>query len=63
MHAALPVLALYLPATQDEQTPPSGPEKPTLHVHAALPELELGAFEFEGQAKHVDDVLAPTVVE
>ena len=63
MHATLPVLALYLPATQEEQTPPSGPVNPALQVHAAIPELDAGEFEFAGQVKHVDDVLAPTVVE
>jgi hypothetical protein len=42
VHAALPVLILYLPATQAEQTPPFGPVNPVLHVQAAMTVLELG---------------------
>ena len=63
VHATLPTLALYLPATQAEQTPPSGPVNPALQLQEPTAELEIGAFEFEGQAKHVDDVLAPAIPE
>ena len=48
MHATLPVLALYLPATQEEQTPPSGPVNPGLHMHLALDPLPAGAALFTG---------------
>ena len=54
----LPLVVLYLPATQEEQTPPSGPVNPALQVHVTIPELDAGEFEFAGQVKHVDDVLA-----
>ena len=63
VHAALPVLVLYLPATHAEQTPPSGPENPALQMQAPTTELELGEFEFVGQVKHTDAALAPTVPE
>jgi hypothetical protein len=36
---------------------------PALQVQAAMPVLELGAFAFEGQAKHVASALAPTTAE
>lgn len=61
--AAEPLTALYLPATHPEHVPPFAPVYPALQAHAATSELELGAFEFEAQAKQVDDVLAPTVTE
>ena len=63
VHATLPVLVLYLPATQPEQTSPSGPENPALQMQAPTTELELGEFEFVGQVKHTDAALAPTVPE
>jgi len=63
VHVALPLLVLYLPATQVEHTPPSGPVNPALHVQAEMTELEAPEFEFAGHVKHTPDVLAPTVVE
>ena len=63
MHATLPLLVLYLPATHAEQTPPSGPENPALQMQAPTTELELGEFEFVGQVKHTDAALALTVAE
>ena len=47
VQATLPLLVLYLPATQVEQTPPSGPVNPALHVQV---ELDAAEFEFAGQA-------------
>ena len=58
-----PLTSLYLPATHAEHVPPFAPVYPTLHEHEALTELEIGAFEFKGQDKHVDKALAPTVAE
>ena len=63
VHATLPVLVLYLPASHVEHTPPSGPENPALQMQAPTTELELGEFEFVGQVKHTDAALAPTVPE
>jgi hypothetical protein len=63
VHAALPALVLYLPATHPEHTPPSAPVKPALHKQAPSAVLETGAFAFESQAKHVDKALAPTAAE
>lgn len=63
VHTADPVPALYLPAAQPVQVPPSGPVNPMLHVHAptALPpdpdEL------LDGQVVHTPDPVAPGVVE
>ena len=44
VHKADPFDGLYPPATHAVQMPPSGPEKPTLHVQIELPgsELEFG---------------------
>ena len=61
--AAEPLTALYLPATHPEHVPPFAPVYPVLQEQAPTAELELGALEFEGQPKHVDDVLAPAVTE
>ena len=63
VQVALPVTILYLPATHAEHVPPFAPVNPALQVQAALAELETGAFEFKGQVKQVDDVLAPTEAE
>ena len=60
VHAAEPVMFLYLPVTQAVHGPPFGPENPTLHVQAARAELEVGELELVGQARQV---VAPTVVE
>jgi hypothetical protein len=63
VHATLPLVVLYLPATQVEHTPPSGPVNPTLQVQAAMTELDAAELEFVGHAKHTPNVLAPTVAE
>ncbi len=63
VHVALPVMVLYLPATHAEQTPSLGPVKPTLQVHAARVELEIGEFEPAGHATQVVATVAPGVVE
>ena len=63
VHAALPALVLYLPATHPEHTPPSGPVNPALQVQAEMTELDTPEFQFTGHVKHTDNVLAPTVVE
>ncbi len=63
VHATLPLVVLYLPATHPEHTSPSAPVNPALQLQAALPELETGAFEFEGHVKQVDEALAPTAAE
>jgi hypothetical protein len=63
VHAALPLLVLYFPATQPEHTPPSGPVNPALQVQAAMAVLETGAFAFEGHTEQVDEVFAPTAAE
>ena len=63
VHATLPLVVLYLPATHPEHTSPSAPVNPALQLQEALPELETGAFEFEGHVKQVDEPLAPTAAE
>jgi hypothetical protein len=63
VHAALPVAVLYLPATHGEQTPPSGPVKPTLQVQAVRATLELGELELVGHPIQVVATVAPAVVE
>jgi ABC-type cobalt transport system substrate-binding protein len=63
VHATLPLTVLYLPATHAVHTPPSAPVNPALQVQEVISVLETGAFEFRGHVKHVDEALAPTVVE
>ena len=63
VHAALPVLILYLPATQAEQTPPFGPVNPALQVQSPAAELALYEIEFEGHVIHVVEIVAPVLVE
>jgi hypothetical protein len=63
VHATLPVAVLYLPAAHEVHVPPSGPEKPTLHVQAARAELEIGELELVGHPIQVVATVAPTVVE
>ena len=63
VHVALPVAGLYLPATHNTHTPPSGPVKPTLHVQAARTALEIGELELVGHPIQVVATVAPTVVE
>jgi len=63
VHAALPVAILYLPATHNTHTPPSGPVKPTLQVQAVRATLEIGELELVGHPIQVVATVAPTVVE
>jgi hypothetical protein len=62
-HAALPVLILYLPATQAEQTPPFGPVKPALQVQSPAAELALYEMELDGHVIQVVAIVAPVLVE
>jgi hypothetical protein len=63
VQVALPVIVLYLPATQTVHVPPFGPVKPRLHVQAARAELAVGELELVGQARQVVATVALTVVE
>ena len=63
VHATLPLLVLYLPATHAAQTPPFAPVYPMLHVHATITELEAGESESTGHVIQVDDVFAPSTPE
>jgi len=63
LHAALPVVVLYLPATQAVHVPPSGPVKPTLHVQAVRATLEIGELELVGHATQVSAAVAPVVAK
>jgi hypothetical protein len=63
VHAALPLVFLYLPATHKLHPPPSGPAKPIRQRQALLAELEVGELEFPGQDKQTDDRFAPIDVE
>ncbi len=58
VHVADPVAFLYVPAAHAVHEPPSGPEKPTLHVHCVNVVLETGEYELPGQPVHVADPLA-----
>ena len=42
-HGPLPVSSLYDPARHSWHWPPSGPEKPALHLHCSTVELPAGA--------------------
>jgi hypothetical protein len=63
VHATLPVLILYLPATQAEQTPPFGPVNPALQVQSPAAELALYEMELEGHVIQVVAIVAPVLVE
>jgi hypothetical protein len=63
LHASEPTAAVYLPAAHTEHWPPSGPEKPTLHLHAVAAALPGGACAFPSQLWHVAAEAAPTTVE
>ena len=63
VHAADPVSALYLPAAQPEQVPPSGPVNPMLHVQAPIALLPDPDELLAGQLVHTPDPVAPGVVE
>ena len=63
MHAALPVAALNLPATQREQGPPLLPVAPALQAQAVEAALAAGESECVGHAEHVLTDVAPIVGE
>ncbi len=63
VHAAVPVMILYLPATQVVHGPPSGPVNPTLHIQAVRATLDIGELELVGHARQVAATVAPTVAE
>ena len=63
LHAALPVKALYLPATQREQGPPLLPVAPALQAQAVAAALAAGESEYVGQAEQVPDDAAPMLGE
>ena len=63
VHAALPVVILYLPVMQAVHEPPSGPVNPTLQVQAARAVLGLGELELLGHARQVAAAEAPVVVK
>jgi hypothetical protein len=63
VHTALPVPALYLPATHAAQTPPSAPVLPALQVQAAPDEPPAGEFAPAGHGSHVPALLAPVTPE
>ena len=52
VHAADPVVSLKVPVGQLEQTPPSGPENPTLHLQSECTALPLVECESTGQPVH-----------
>ena len=57
---------MYVPAVQLVQDPPTGPIKPLdplLHVQSLRASLPDGDDDWEGQLKHMLDVVAPEVVE
>ena len=64
VHARVPVVILYLPAVQAEQTPPSGPVYPMLQVQP-VDELHTVQVdpELSGQERHASAAVAPVVVE
>ena len=63
MHTELPLVVLYLPATQAVQTPPSGPVNPVLQVQAAMTELDAAELEFAGHDTQTAEAVAPTATE
>lgn len=65
-HNADPVAGLYEPATHAEQTAPSGPVYPLLHLHplsAPLPVVDTEVPRTPGQVKHVASAVAATASE
>ena len=63
MHAALPVAALNLPATQREQGPPLLPVAPALQAQAVEAALAAGESECVGHVMQVPDDVAPMLGE
>ncbi len=48
VHAALPLVALYVPTAHDTHGPPFGPVSPVLHRQFVIDPLRAGAAEFAG---------------
>jgi hypothetical protein len=63
VHAAVPVMILYLPETHTAHGPPSGPVKPMLQTQALITELPFGELEFAGHSRHVDESVAFVLAE
>ena len=63
VHTALPVPALYLPATHAEHAPPSAPVYPALQVQAVPAEPPAGEFAPAGQLVQTVALLAPVTPE
>ena len=63
VHAALPLIVLYLPATQEVHRPPSGPVKPALQTQALTAALAFGELEPAGHARHAVAFVAFVIVE
>lgn len=63
VHATLPLLVLYFPATHAVHTPPLGPDDPALQEQPAIAELDAAEVEFTGHTIQTDETVAPTVVE
>lgn len=57
LHATLPLLSLYLPASHTPHASASGPKNPGAHIQDRLPADER---EFAGHARHADSNAAPT---
>ena len=55
VQAAVPVDALYFPASHAVHVPPSGPENPALQVQCVKEALPAGELEFDGQAVQAAD--------
>ena len=60
---AVPVNALYFPATHAAHRPPFGPVDPALQVQLVKAVLPTSELEFDGQTLHVEFAEAPTAVE
>jgi hypothetical protein len=63
VQVAVPVNALYFPATHCVHEPPFDLVDPVLQVQLVKAALPAGELEFDGQAMHVELTWAPTAVE
>ena len=63
VHATVPVVVLYFPASQAVHRPPFGPVKPALQAQAASAELSIGEVEPAGHARQVAAVVAAIAEE
>jgi hypothetical protein len=66
VHAALPLVVLYFPATQAVHGPPSGPVKPALHgivTQAVTDELPVGEVLPAGQFVQTVALTPPVTLE